>query len=33
VEERLRTLDQLKAKGLLSQKEYGAKRKQIIDSF
>lgn len=33
VEERLRTLDQLKAKGLLSPKEYAAKRKQIIDSF
>ncbi|KIL99480.1 hypothetical protein CCC_03996 [Paramagnetospirillum magnetotacticum MS-1] len=33
VEDRLRTLDQLKAKGLLSPKEYAAKRKQIIDSF
>jgi len=33
VEDRLRTLDQLKAKGLLSPKEYALKRKQIIDSF
>jgi hypothetical protein len=33
VEDRLRTLDQLKAKGLLNPKEYAAKRKQIIDSF
>ncbi|EME69475.1 hypothetical protein H261_12964 [Paramagnetospirillum caucaseum] len=33
VEDRLRTLDQLKAKGLISQKEYAAKRRQIIDSF
>lgn len=33
VEDRLRTLDQLKSKGLLSQKEFAAKRKQIIDSF
>jgi hypothetical protein len=33
VEERLRTLDQLKSKGLLNPKEYAAKRKQIIDSF
>lgn len=33
VEDRLRTLDQLKAKGLLTPKEYAQKRKQIIDSF
>jgi hypothetical protein len=33
VEDRLRTLDQLKAKGLLNPKEYAQKRKQIIDSF
>lgn len=33
VEDRLRTLDQLKAKGLLTPKEYAAKRKQILDSF
>jgi hypothetical protein len=31
--ERLRLLDDLKAKGLVNAKEYAAKRKQILDSF
>jgi hypothetical protein len=33
VEDRLRALDELKAKGLVTPKEYAAKRKQIIDSL
>lgn len=33
VEDRLATLDRLKAKGLITPKEYAAKRKQILDSF
>ena len=33
VEDRLRSLDQLKAKGLVTHKEYAAKRKQILDSL
>lgn len=32
-EDRLRGLDQLKAKGLITPREYGAKRKQILDSL
>ncbi|MBV5325879.1 MAG: SHOCT domain-containing protein [Rhodospirillaceae bacterium] len=33
VEDRLRALDQLRAKGLVSPEEYSAKRKQILDSL